>query len=134
MTAQTSDGRLIGRLFRFLVVGGTNTAITAAIVVGLSFFMPAWIAFTIAYVLGMAYSLALTGRWVFQSRVSWSRSAVYTASYLAIYLCGLGFVHVLQAWEAPPIANAATVLLTAPLSFVAGMFIFSDDKRKNRDH
>jgi hypothetical protein len=50
-------------IFRFLVVGGTNTAATAAIVVLLSFVMPGWLAFSIAYALGLAFSVIVTGRW-----------------------------------------------------------------------
>lgn len=111
-------------IYRFLLVGGTNTVITSAIVVVLSFFMPGMLAFTIAFGLGLVYSLLLTGRWVFKSQLTASRTATYVGAYAAIYLCGLGFVWAVGAAGAPPWVNGASVFLTAPLSFVAGRFIF----------
>jgi putative flippase GtrA len=111
-------------LFRFLLVGGTNTLITSAIVVVLSFVMPGTVAFTIAFALGILYSLILTGRWVFKSQLTASRSATYVGAYAVIYLCGLAFVWAVGTAGGPPWANGFSVFLTAPLSFVAGRFIF----------
>ena len=50
-------------LFRFLLVGGTNTVITAALVVTLSYVITGWLAFTVAFTLGLIFSLLVTGKW-----------------------------------------------------------------------
>jgi len=124
MSTPTSEPWHHKPIFRFLLVGGTNTLITSAIVVVLSFVMPGTLAFTIAFALGIVYSLLLTGRWVFKSQLTAGRSATYVGAYAAIYLCGLAFVWAVGAAGGPPWLNGASVLLTAPLSFVAGRFIF----------
>jgi len=124
MSTQTSEPWHHRPIFRFLLVGGTNTLATSAIVVVLSFIMPGTVAFTIAFALGLVFSLLLTGRWVFKSELTVSRSATYVGAYAAIYLCGLGFVWAMGAVGAPPWVNGFSVCLTAPLSFVAGRFIF----------
>lgn len=130
MTVPTRDSWHHSTVVRFLIVGGVNTATTAALVVVLSYLIPGWLAFTISFALGIAFSVVMTGRWVFQSHVSPRRAALFTAAYIAIYLCGLLVIQLLDAWRAPPVANGATVFLTAPLSFVAGRFIFTNDNRK----
>ncbi|TFD79129.1 hypothetical protein E3T54_05480 [Cryobacterium sp. Sr8] len=117
-------------IFRFVMVGGSNTAITAAIVVALSFVLPGTVAFTIAFALGVVYSLLLTGRWVFNSHLNVSRALLFAGSYLVIYLCGLGFVALIGLVHGPPWLNAASVLLTAPLSFFAGRFIFARSNQR----
>ncbi|TFD34645.1 hypothetical protein E3T37_16585 [Cryobacterium sp. TMT2-10] len=115
---------------RFLIAGGANTAVTALIVVVLSLFLPGWIAFTIAFSLGIGISVVMTGRWVFQSHLSPLRAAFFSVAYLAIYLCGLGALQLLALWGASPLANGATVFVTAPLSYLAGRLIFTNDNRK----
>lgn len=115
---------------RFLVAGGANTAVTAVIVVALSLFLPGWIAFTIAFALGIGISVVMTGRWVFQSHISPLRAALYVVAYMAIYFCGLGALQLLALWGASPLAYGATVFVTAPLSFLAGRLIFTNDNRK----
>ncbi|TFD73261.1 GtrA family protein [Cryobacterium fucosi] len=130
MTPQTPERWGERASIRFLIAGGANTAVTALIVVALSLFLPGWIAFTIAFALGIGISVVLTGRWVFQSHLSPLRAALYSISYLAIYLCGLGALQLLALWGASPLANGATVLVTAPLSFLAGRLIFTNDNRK----
>ena len=117
-------------LLRFLIVGGGNTLITGAVVILLSLALPGWTAFTIAFALGIAFSVLLTGRWVFRSHVSPRRAMAYIGSYLVIYLVGLLVVGVLRSWGAPPAANGATVIVTAPLSFLAGKLVFTSPTPK----
>lgn len=112
-------------LYRFLIAGGSNTLITGALVVILSYFIPGSIAFSVAFAFGVGYALVLTGRWVFNSRLTRSRVFLFIASYLAIYLCGLSVVALIGALDLPPWANASSVFVTAPLSYLAGRFIFS---------
>jgi putative flippase GtrA len=109
---------------RFLIMGGTNTAVTAAIVVLLSLYLPGWLAFSIAFALGLALSVVLTGRWVFSSTLTARRTVLFVGAYLVIYLVGLAFVSLVTAMGGQAWLNGASVLLTAPLSFLAGRFIF----------
>lgn len=113
-------------IVRFLVVGGTNTLATGLLVVVFSLIMPGWVAFTLAFALGICFSVALTGRWVFSSRVSPTQALLYSAAYIGIYLCGLVVIFVIRSWGVPPAANVATIVVTAPLSFLAGRYIFRD--------
>ena len=117
-------------VMRFLIVGGANTLVTGAVVILLSLALPGWIAFTIAFALGIAFSVIVTGRWVFRSHVSPRRAMAYMVSYLVIYLVGLLVVGILRSWGAPPAANGSTVIVTAPLSFLAGKFIFTSPTPK----
>lgn len=111
---------------RFLVVGGLNTLITGALVGLLSLALPGWVAFTIAFALGIVFSVLATGKWVFRSRLSWRRAALQAGAYIVIYVVGLGVVALIGLTGAPPWANGASVLVTAPLSFLAGRTIFAD--------
>lgn len=133
MTVRSARTWLRAPVVRFLIAGGTNTAATAALVVLLSFFLPAWLAFTLAFALGIVFSVVLTGSWVFQSRLSPGRTAAFAGAYIAIYFCGLALVHVLEIWGAPRAASGTTVMLTAPLSFLAGRLIFADTSKKSKN-
>lgn len=116
---------------RFLIAGGANTTATGALAVVLSLFVPGWLAFTAAFGLGIAASVVLTGRWVFQTTVSRRRGILFAGAYIAIYLTGLGVVQLFHLWGLPPLANGATVFITAPLSFLAGRVIFrTGDQRE----
>lgn len=117
-------------IVRFLIAGGLNTLVTGALVSLLSLVIPGWLAFTIAFALGLAVSVVVTGLWVFRSSLTGARTALYIAAYLAIYGCGLLAVHLIEASGAPAWANGATVVLTAPLGFLAGRLIFTDSARK----
>lgn len=120
-------------IFRFLIVGGSNTFATVGILVALSFILPGTVAFTIAFALGIGYSLLLTGRWVFDSRLTAPRALLFVAAYLIIYLCGLALIALFGAMNAPPWVNGTSVLLTAPLSFIAGRSIFTHSHLRQAD-
>ena len=128
MPTPTSDAWHRTPLFRFLIVGGTNTVATAGFVVVLSMVLPGWLAFSIAFTVGLAFSVVLTGRWVFSSQLTARRSAMFIGAYLAIYLVGLAFVALVSLWNGPPWLNGASVFLTAPLSFIAGKLIFTNPR------
>ncbi len=128
MSAPASDRWFGAPIIRFLIVGGTNTVGTAAIVVLLSFVLPGWQAFTIAFAIGLAYSVFLTGRWVFSSHLTMRRVALFAGAYLAIYAIGLSFVSLVSAWNGEPWLNGVSVVFTAPLSFIAGRYIFTNPR------
>lgn len=120
------------RWVRFLIIGGTNTLATGALVGILSLHMPGWVAFTVSFGLGIVFSALLTGRWVFQSASSTKRTSLFALSYLVVYLAGLSVIALFSAMQFPAFVNSASVLVTAPLSFMAGRFIFTDDYKRER--
>lgn len=133
MTALTFKTWYSTPAVRFLIAGGANTAATGALVVLLSVFVPGWLAFTAAFALGIAFSLVLTGRWIFQTTISFRRGILFAAAYITIYLTGLGVVQLAHLSGLPTAANGATVFITAPLSFLAGRFIFRTNYQREID-
>lgn len=115
-------------VLRFLLVGGLNTLATGLLVALLSLVMPGWIAFTIAFAIGLVFSVFMTGRWVFQAETTLSRALTFAAAYAVIYLCGLGLVQILTLLNMPAMFNGLTVFVTAPLGFLAGKYVFRQDR------
>ena len=124
MTAAERPRSTVGAAWRFLIVGGSNTLVTTALLVALSYLMPAWLAYSIAFGLGLVYSTIFASRWVFTRAGTARATILYAACYLVIYLVGLGCVAVIQTFDWPEFMNALSVVVTAPLGFVAGRLIF----------
>lgn len=120
--------RISGQALRFLVVGGLNTLITYAIFFLLGLVLPAWLAYTIAYAVGLVWVAVGTSRLVFRFRGSWRRPALFAAWYLALF--GLGQLVIAIIAPRDPAALAFTTLavliITVPLSFLGGRFLFRD--------
>jgi putative flippase GtrA len=115
-------------VLRFLVVGGSNTAITLVLFALLARVMPPWLAYTVVFALGLAYTTLLTGRFVFGASNTSRSSGLFIGWYLAVYAVGLGVVQTLQALgvHSPNLLAALTVVITAPLNFLGGRWIFMD--------
>ena len=126
----TTDGRPSNRssVLRFLVVGGSNTAVTLVLFALLARVMPPWLAYTVVFALGLAYTTILTGRFVFGADNNRRSSALFVGWYLAVYAVGLGVVQTLQAVgvDSPDLTALLTVIVTAPLNFLGGRWIFGD--------
>jgi len=124
----TTDGRPSNRsaILRFLVVGGSNTAITLVLFALLARAMAPWLAYTVVFALGLAYTTLLTGRFVFGARNTWRSSGLFVGWYLLVYAVGLGVVQTLQALgvHSPDLLALLTVVVTAPLNFLGGRRIF----------
>jgi putative flippase GtrA len=126
----TADGRPSGRssILRFLAVGGSNTVITLVLFALLARVIPPWLAYTVVFALGLAYTTLLTGRFVFGADTTSRTSALFIGWYLAVYVVGLGLVQTLQALgvDSPDVLALLTVVVTAPLNFLGGRWIFRD--------
>ena len=124
----TTDGRPSNRssVLRFLVVGGSNTAVTLVLFALLARVIPAWVAYTMVFALGLAYTTVLTGRFVFGAESTWRHSGLFIGWYLLVYAVGLGLVQTLQALgvDSPDLLALLTVVVTAPLNFLGGRWIF----------
>lgn len=110
---------------KYLILGGANTLITTALLLLLSYLIPRWIAFSIAFAFGIVFSVSLTGSWVFNKKASIADKTKFGFAYLAIYFLGLLVTNFLEANQAPPWASIIVIGVTAPLSFLAGKFIFN---------
>jgi len=112
-------------VLRFLVVGGANTLATTAAFYGFATVLPAPAAFTIVYVAGLAFVVAVTPRYVFGARSSWRRRLLLAFWYVGTYGVGLGLIALLQtALDAPRLTVVLiTVSVTAPLSFTGARLL-----------
>ena len=126
----TTDGRPSNRssILRFLVLGGSNTAITLVLFALLARVMPPWLAYTVVFALGLAYTTVLTGRFVFGAANTGRSSALFIGWYLTVFAFGLGVVQTVQVLgvHSPDVLALSTVAVTAPLNFVGGRWIFRD--------
>jgi putative flippase GtrA len=119
-------GSATGQLVRFVAVGGANTLATGAIFFGLSNVVAPALAYTVAFVIGVAFAVVVTPRFVFSERATHNRRAIYGAWYLLVYLVGLGVVYIvhdrlgLDRWA----IVAVTVPTTAVLGFLGARRLF----------
>ncbi len=115
------------QLGRFLLVGGSNTAITLALFVLLQQWLDPTLAYTVVFALGLAYTTAMTARVVFGARLVWRTALGFAAWYLLVYGVGLLVVQTLHAVWAPSgvVTALLTVAVTAPLSFLGGRLLFA---------
>ncbi|MDF1604299.1 GtrA family protein [Nocardioides sp. YIM 152315] len=112
------------QLARFLVVGGINTLATYALFIVLATMMPAWLAYTLAYVLGLVWVVLGTSRFVFGA-ASRSRLLAFAAWYVMVYLVGRLVLHLLDPAGGRELLVATVVLMmaTVPLSFLGGRIL-----------
>ncbi len=111
---------------RFLLAGGGNTLLTAVVASSLSLVAPEAIAYTVGYAAGLALSVFTASRFVFRRSLTRARAAGICAVNITAYLCGLGTLTVAQHLGLPSGLTGLTVLVTAPVSFFGGMFIFKN--------
>jgi putative flippase GtrA len=126
--SMSTDGRpsTHSSLLRFLVVGGSNTAVSLVLFALLARVVAPWLAYTVVFALGLAYTTLLTGRFVFGAQNTRRRSGMFVGWYLSVYVGGLVILHALQALGvgSPDLLAVLTVVVTAPLNFLGGRLIF----------
>jgi putative flippase GtrA len=126
----TTDGRPTSRssVLRFLALGGTNTAITTVLFALLARVIAPWLAYTVVFALGLAYTTVYTGRFVFGAVSTRRSSVLFIGLYLTVFVIGLGIVQSLQALgvDSRDVLALSTVVVTAPLTFLGGRWIFRD--------
>ena len=130
VSAQENPRTTVSAAWRFLVVGGSNTVATTILLIALSYSLEGWLAYTIAFGVGLVYSTIFASRWVFTRGGSRRATLLYALCYVVIYLVGLGCVAVIRSFEWPEFLNALSVFVTAPLGFVAGRLVFRERQRE----
>ena len=113
-------------IVRFLIVGGINTVLTYAIFVGLGLVIPPPIAYSIAFALGLLWVVFGSSRIVFRSTGGGRRLAAFAAWYLFVYAAGQLVVQLFnpQGVTALLLTSLVVIVITTPLSFLGGRFIF----------
>ena len=107
-------------ILRFLLAGGTNTAITYAIYLLCGLFTGYQVAYAVAYLAGIGISYVLNSCYVFELPVSWKAFSQYPLVHLGQYLVGALLLEGLVLWMEVPIGLAPllVVVLTLPMTFV----------------
>lgn len=111
---------------RFLVVGLANTVATYSIFVVLGLLIPPEAAYTVAFLVGLAWVSFGTSRFVFRSRGRPWRIASFAAVYLVMYVVGRVIVELLEPADflSLMVASIAIIAVTTPLAYLAGHVIF----------
>jgi len=116
---------------KFLIVGVINTLLTYAIFVVLTFFVATWIAFTFAYAIGLVWTVFMSSKWVFSSRTVPKKILKFSVMHLILFLIGQAVIWFFanQGIRDKLLISAIIIALTAPLSYVAGKFVFTGNQR-----
>jgi putative flippase GtrA len=88
--------------------------------------IPPWLAYTVVFAIGLAYTTLLIGRFVFRAHNTWRRSGVFVCWYLGVYIFGLITVQTLLALgvNSRNLLALLTIVVTAPLNYLGGRLIF----------
>jgi putative flippase GtrA len=125
---------LFGQARRFVFVGLANTFATGAIFYVLTFVLPAWLAYTVAFAMGILFVVIATPRLVFLVRPRLQRRMAYAFWYIVVYAVGLAMVQTLDGLLRASHAQvvAFTVATTAALGFFGGRSILTRTARGDK--
>jgi putative flippase GtrA len=115
-----------GAPFRFLVAGAVNTVLTLVLYLMLLDFVSHPVAYTSAFVVGIAISYLLNRSFVFRAKGGLQTVVLFPVVYVAQYLVGLVVVLLwvdVLGWPAS-MASIAAVVVTIPLTYVLSRRIF----------
>lgn len=121
-----NDRTLVPQAIRFIFVGLANTLVTYVIFFALGLVMEPWIAYTIAFFVGLLWVVFGSSRIVFKAETSPVRLVKFAAWYLAVFSVGQLVVYFTKP-EGPlglAITSIAVLLVTTPLGFLGGRLIF----------
>lgn len=125
MSTSEAPHSLKASAWRFLLAGGVNTLVTAALLSALSLVIDPKIAYTIVFAAGIAFSTYMANRFVYGVRMSRGAMATYVAMYVVVYFIGLAVIGQLERTGLSDAASGLVVIVTAPLTFVGGRLITS---------
>jgi putative flippase GtrA len=117
--------RGFGRIVRFVVGGGLNTAVTYCVYLLLHQVLSYQRAYLIAYAAGIVFSYFFNSTVVFKRRMSWSGMLVFPLVYLvqyAISALALGAI-VEYSPVSSKLAPLVVSVLTLPVTFVLTRFV-----------
>jgi putative flippase GtrA len=114
-----------GQFARYIVAGAVNTAITYVLLVSLMRVVEYRLAYSIAYVAGIAIGCWLQCRFVFRVPLDWRNAIRFPVVYAVQYLIGLLLLWVLVASAGmhPEWAALLVVALNVPIGFFMLRFL-----------
>jgi len=106
-------------MLRYLAVGSLNTAFSYALFLLALRFVGYAIAYTIAYIAGIAFAYWLQSRVVFRVSMRWKAAFKFPLVYLAQYLVGLIVLYLLVETVRLPreLAVAVAIICNIPVGF-----------------
>lgn len=115
------------QFLKFVLIGLANTAVTYLIYRGLLLFLSYYVAYSISYALGIAFSYFCNAIVVFQRAPSWRSFLSYPLVYLFQYVLSLtGTVLLVEVGHVPArFAPLFIIAVSVPVTFVLSRFIFS---------
>jgi putative flippase GtrA len=137
MISQTRDPskprhHFLRTLYRFLLSGGTNTAITYLLYLALLRFIPYKLAYAITYVAGIVIAYFLNRFVVFKAGGRIGTIILFPLMYIAQFFLSLSivfaWVEVLGANEL--LAPLAAIIIVIPLNFVCSRLLFDPTRKK----
>jgi putative flippase GtrA len=105
-----------GQFAGFAIIGALNTIMTFLLYQLIIFVAPYWLAYSLSFLVGLAFSLVMNARMVFNRAITAGLAGKYVAFYAASFLAGLGIVAGLIDWfsvppRLAPIGSVATLVL-----------------------
>jgi putative flippase GtrA len=124
--------RLASEGGRFLGVGAANTLLSFAVYQGLLFLVPYRVAYTLSFVLTLAFTAVMNARLVFGTRLTARAAVRYAVFYLASYALGLLVVVLLVEGlgVSAVLAPLAAVAVLLPVSFFGSRLALSGPPRR----
>ena len=121
----------MSRVARFVVVGVTNTAFSYGVYLVLLQLIDYRLAYTLAYVVGLAGGYWANARFVFGASAGARSALAYLVSYAATYIVSLAvlWLAVERAGLPRPLAMLAALAVAVPLSYVLLRLSFSQRVR-----
>ncbi len=116
---------MLRQFFRFLIVGGINTAFSYGLYLLLLRFLAYLPAYSIAYCAGIVFSYFLNVLFVFKKRVSLKSFLKFPFVYLIQYLLGASTLWLLvgKLGISPELAMIGGIIITIPVTFLASRFL-----------
>jgi putative flippase GtrA len=105
----------------FTLVGGGRTAISLGIYLIGCFFLPYWLAFTTAFVIGITFSAFMNAKFVFYTKITVGTALRYATVYVLNYSLSLLllFAIVEGVGVATQLAPIPVLVIMFPINFVA---------------
>lgn len=115
------------RFLRFLLVGAASTLLTGLLMLAIAQLVELEIAYTIVFALGLTFTTAVVGPFVFRSQLTGRAARRFVSWYLCVYLVGVLVAHLAgHQWHVSHlVATAAVLTVTAPLNFLGGSRAFA---------
>lgn len=124
---------LFSQMSRFAGIGALNTVLTLLIYQVLLLFVPYWLAYTLCFVAGVAFSAVANARFAFGVDLKPIAALRFTAVYVAAYLIGLALLHYLvQSGVSDIVAPFIVIPLLLPLNFFGSRLALGGQNSRDR--